>query len=804
MKFGIDWLKEWVPVAMPTAELCDQLTAAGLEVDAVEPSAPALAGVVVGHMLEAQPHPNADSLAICRVDAGQSAPLTIVCGAPNVRAGGCFPLATIGTRLPDGTKVRPAKLRGCVSEGMLCSEAELGLGDDVRDLMALTADLPPGKDITAALALDDTTVTLDLTPNRGDCLSLRGLAREVAVLNDLAVAAPPCAPVAATVEAALPVAVENEAGCPRYLGRVLSGVDVSRRAPLWLRERLRRCGLRSIDPVVDVTNYVMLELGQPMHAFDLGTLTGGIVVRNGRAGEKLTLLDGKTIAVDEQVLLIADHERPVAMAGVMGGVGTGVTGNTRDVFLESAFFAPRTVAATARRFGRHSDAAHRYERGVDPQLPALAMERATALLLEIVGGQAGPIVAADSAENLPPAPVVRLRRPRLDALVGEAIPTEKVTRIFEQLGLAPKVAGAGEKMVWTITCPSHRFDLEREEDLVEEVLRIHGYNAIASRVPSAQLALGSQPARRVAAAKLEDCLAARGYAEAVTLSFVDPAVAAVLDPAAKPARVVNPISSEHAAMRTTLLPGLVGALRTNLAHQADRVRLFEIGQCFRPGPGGDTGSAGSGELQAVERCSGILFGPREQASWGQERAEVDFFDVKGDVERLCSLGGADVGFAVEAEDPVLHPGQAALVTVGGVAAGRLGRLHPAVAGALSLPRDVFVFELDVEAVSAATRPRHHAVSRHPAVRRDLALVVDEAVPAERIEAVVRRTLGDLLAALTVFDVYAGPGVAAGNKSVAIGLTLQHPSRTLEDRVVNQRIAEAVASLETELGAQLRH
>ena len=803
MKFGIDWLKEWVPVAMPTAQLCDQLTAAGLEVDAVEPSAPAIAGVVVSHMLEAQPHPNADSLAICRVDAGQNGPLTIVCGAPNVRAGGRFPLATVGTKLPDGTKVRRAKLRGCVSEGMLCSEAELGLGDDASDLMPLAADLPPGADITAALALNDTTVTLDLTPNRGDCLSLRGLAREVAVLNDLTVAAPPCAPVPATVEAALPVTVENEAGCPRYLGRVLVGVDVGRRAPLWLRERLRRCGLRSIDPVVDVTNYVMLEFGQPMHAFDLGTLTGGIVVRNGRTDEKLTLLDGKTVEVDEQVLLIADHERPVAMAGVMGGVGTGVTGETRDVFLESAFFAPQTVAASARRFGKHSDAAHRYERGVDPQLPAMAMERATALLLDIVGGQAGPVVAAASDAHLAAAPVIQLRRSRLDTLVGEAIPTAKVTRIFEQLGFAPKVAGAGEKMVWTITCPSHRFDLEREEDLVEEVLRIHGYNAIASRVPAAKLALGSQPSKRVATPKLADCLAALGYAEAVTLSFVDPAVAAILDPAAKPARVVNPISSEHAAMRTTLLPGLVAALRANLAHQADRVRLFEIGQCFRPGADGDGGSA-SHSLQAVQRCGGILFGPREQASWAQERAGIDFFDVKGDVERLCGLGGAGVGFAAQAEDPVLHPGQAALVTVGGAAAGRLGRLHPAVAGALSLPRDVFVFELDVEAVSAAALSRHRAVSPQPAVRRDLALVVDEAVPADRIEAVLRRALGDLLVALTVFDVYVGPGVAAGHKSVAIGLTLQHPSRTLEDRVVNRRIAEAVASVETELGAQLRH
>ena len=794
MKFSVGWLKEWVDVPLATSELCEQLTNAGLEVEGVSPAGPALPGVVVARVLETTPHPNADALQLCQVDAGKDAPFSVVCGAANVRAGGRYPLAGVGAKLPDGGKVRRARLRGVVSEGMLCSAAELGLGDGSDGLMELPASLPVGKGLSAALALDDAIVHLDLTPNRGDCLSMRGLAREVAALNDLTVRTPPCAPVRAVADAELPVVVENGASCPRYLGRVVAGVDMHRRTPLWLRERLRRCGLRSIDPVVDVTNYVMLELGQPMHAFDLATLHGGIEVRSARAGETLTLLDGKTMQLDERVLLIADRDRPVALAGVMGGRGTGVTDATRDVFLESAFFAPAVVAASARRFGIRSDAAHRYERGVDWALPMAAMERATQLLLDVVGGSPGPTVEAVSADHLPSEAVVTLRRRRLDALIGERVEAAAVTRIFERLGLAPRVAGTGDEIAWTVASPSHRFDIGREEDLVEEVLRIHGYNAIASRVPPARLALGAEPAGLVPAARLADRLAELGYAEAVTYSFIDPAVAAALDPGGKPARVANPISSGHAVMRTTILAGLAAAARTNLSRQAERVRLFEVGQCFRAGPDG---------IEAVVLCGGIAVGPREQPSWAHAGAEVDFFDVKGDVERICALSRAEVGFAPATADPILHPGQAALVTVAGRCAGRLGRLHPEVADVLDLPAGVFVFELDVAAVSDCQPRRHRALSRQPPVRRDLALVVDETVAAGRIEAVVRQVLGDLVAEARVFDVYAGAGVATGSKSVAIGVTLQHPSRTLADVAVNRQIDELVAALRTELGARLR-
>lgn len=794
MKFSVAWLKEWVDVGLSTGELCDQLTRAGLEVEGVEPAGPAIAGVVAARVLDAKPHANAAALRLCRVDAGGNAPLTVVCGAPNVRAGGTHPLATVGATLPDGAKVRRRSIRGVASEGMLCSARELDLGEEAGGLMALPASTPIGVDLTTALALDDSVVDVNVTPNRGDCLSLRGLAREVAVLGDLAVRAPPCAPVPAVADVELPVAVEDGAGCPRYLGRVVAGVDMDRPAPLWLRERLRRCGLRSIDPVVDVTNYVMLELGQPMHAFDLATVDGGIVVRRARAGEELTLIDGRKVQVDDRVLLIADHRGPVAVAGVMGGRGTGVSAATRDVFLESAFFAPGVVAASARRFGIRSDAAHRYERGVDWALPAAAMERATQLLLDIVGGSPGPTVAVSSPAHLPTRTAVTLRRRRLDALVGERIAAAEVTGIFERLGFVPQVAGAGDALAWTVASPSHRFDIAQEEDLVEEVLRVHGYDAVASQVPPAKLALGAEAAGTVPAARLADRLAELGYAEAVTYSFVDPAVAAVLDPAGEPLRLANPISKDHGAMRTGLLAGLAAAARTNLSRQAQRVRLFEIGQCFRPGAEG---------IDATVLCGGIAIGPREQPSWAHPGAEVDFFDVKGDVERICALSGAEVGFAPATEDPILHPGQGALVTVAGSHAGRLGRLHPDVAEALDLPGAVFVFELAVAAVSVREPRRHRALSRQPAVRRDLALVVDEQVAAGRIETMVREALGDLVAELQVFDVYAGAGVPAGSKSVAIGIALRHASKTLEDAEVNRRMDELVATLGAGLGARLR-
>ena len=795
MKFSERWLKSWVPdgAEISTEELCEQLTNAGLEVDGVESVHPGFSGVVVADVTSIEPHPQAPALSVCRVAAGDEA-VEVVCGAPNVRVGMKAAFAPVGSLLPDGTRIECAERSGVASEGMLLSEAELDLGNDDSGLLELPTTLPAGQDLAATLTLDeDNCIDLDLTPNRGDCLSIRGLAREVGLLNNVPVSPPKFEPSPESTGTSFPITVENAAGCPRYLGRVIEDVDVSARAPMWMRERLRRCGLRSIDPVVDVTNYVLLELGQPMHAFDLAQLHGGIVVRDGRPGESIVLLDGREIAVEDTTLLICDGNGPVAIAGVMGGERSGVSRATRNVFLECAFFAPQTVAATARRFGLHTDAAHRYERGVDYELQAEAVERATGLLLDIVGGKAGPVVAAGSDDHLPKRSPVSLRRSRLQHLVGEAVADAEVTRIFERLEMKPVASGDGEKRTWRVTPPSHRFDIELEEDLVEEVLRIHGYNTVASRVPAASLPLG-QPARdKLPASKLADLLVDLGYSEAITYSFIDPKVADILDPQADPLRVVNPISNDHAAMRTNLLAGLVAALGNNLARQASRLRLFEIGQCFQ---------RHADDLTQATWCGGILFGNREQESWAQDESALDFFDVKGDVERLLAQGGRDATFA-PAGDPILHPGQSATAFLDGDEVGRLGRLHPEVEAALGLPAGVFVFELNVDAISQLRIRRDDGQSRFPSVRRDLALVVEQKVDAASIQAVARRCLGELLAEFRVFDVYVGKGIADGSKSVAIGMTLQHPSRTLADAEVQDRIAELVAALGAELGARLR-
>lgn len=792
MKYSEQWLKEWVPITVSTRELCNQLTNAGLEVDGTEGVAGEFTEVVVAEVTAVEGHPNASRLSVCRVDDG-TGKATVVCGAPNVKPGLKSAFARVGAVLPDGRAIGRSDLRGVVSEGMLLSAVELGLDGDADGIVELDADLACGTDLRVALGLDDVVIDIDLTPNRGDALSIRGLAREVGVLNRLPVSPPRVDPVPAETDTVFGVEVANTTGCPRYLGRAVEGVDLGRPTPLWMRERLRRSGLRPIDAAVDVTNYVLLELGQPMHAFDLDQLTGGIVVRNGRAGESMTLLDGRAVEVDESVLLITDGGGPVAIAGVMGGERSGVGTETCNVFLECAYFSPQTTAATSRRFDLHTDAAYRYARGVDYQLQAMAMERATRLLVDIAGGRAGPVVEAVSEKDLPTANRVSLRKSRLDHLVGEEIPVEDVERILRSLELAPASAGDGDDRVWSTTSPSHRFDIAREEDLVEEVLRIHGYDAIDSRVPIVPLPLGRARVSELLDTRLKDLLVDLGYAEAITYSFIDPKVADLLDPGGAPVGVVNPVSTEHAVMRTSLLPGLVTALGNNLSRQAGRVRLFETGQCFRKE---------ADDLTQLTLCGGILFGPREQQGWAHDRDRVDFFDVKGDVERLFALGGLTVEYH-KAVDPVLHPGQSAVVLVDGAPAGRFGRLHPEVETVLELPGGVFVFELEGDAVLARRRRRHGSVSRQPSVRRDLALVLDRDVPAARIESIVRSRLGEILAEFTIFDVYAGEGIDSNEKSVAIGLTFQHGSRTLTDSEIAQHVDDTLLDLKGRLGVRLR-
>lgn len=792
MKFSERWLKEWVPTTVPTRELCDQLTNAGLEVDATEDVVGEFSGVVAARVARVAPHPDAAKLSVCEVEDG-TATTTVVCGAPNVRSGLVTALARVGAVLPNGTEIERAELRGMVSNGMLCSGAELGIDGAAEGILELGGDVQPGSDLKDVLGLDDVVIDIDFTPNRGDALSVRGLAREVAVLNAMRVSPPKIDAVPVTSDAVFPLEVADAAGCPRYLGRVVEGVDVSRSTPVWMRERLHRSGLRSIDAVVDSTNYVLLELGQPMHAFDLDRLSGGIVVRNAEAGESIALLDGSSIEVDEETLLITDADGPVAIAGVMGGDRSGVATMTCNVFLECAYFSPGIVARTSRRFELHTDAAYRYARGVDYGLQAQAMERATSLLIAIAGGEPGPVVEALSEADLPQPNRVSLRKARLDRLVGEEIPVDEVERILDSLELSPTRAGEGDQLVWTTTSPSHRFDIAREEDLVEEVLRIHGYHAIGSRVPIVPLPLGRARVNELLDARLADLIVDLGYSEAITYSFIDPRIADMFDPTGDPVGVVNPVSSEHAVMRTSLLPGLAMALRRNLSRQATRVRLFETGQCFRKKEGG---------LDQTTLCGGILFGIRETENWAQDRKRLDFFDVKGDVERLFALGGRAVSYG-RAADPILHPGQSAIVLVDDEPVGRFGRLHPEVESAMDLPQGVFVFEFEGEAVHARRRRRHGGVSRQPSIRRDLALLVDQGVPAARIESVVRQHLDENLAEFTLFDVYAGEGIDSNEKSIAIGLTFQHPTRTLTETEIAQYMDDTLVALNTSLGARLR-
>lgn len=794
MKFSERWLREWVDPAVGTDGLCDQLTGAGLEVDGVSPAHPGFEGVVVGEVLRSESHPAAGHLRVCTVDDGAGT-VAVVCGAPNVRAGVKAPLARVGARLP-GVAVAARDVRGVVSDGMLCSAAELALGDDGDGILELPDALAPGEELGGALGLADRCIELDLTPNRGDCLSLRGIAREVGVLNDTAVRAPACPAVAPTIDDVFPLRIDAGGGCPRYLSRVIRGVDVRRPTPVWLRERLRRSGLRSIDPVVDVTNYVLLELGQPMHAFDLDRLENRVVVRWARPGESLEMLDGREVALEPDTLLITDDRGPVGMAGVMGGANSAVGPGTRNIFMECAYFSPDAIHGTGRRHGLQTDASQRYERGVDPTLQEAAMERAVALLIEVAGGEAGPVVVTESRAHLPERPTVRLRRRRLDLLIGEVVPDREVDRIFERLEFAPRREDGADGPQWRITAPAHRFDIAIEEDLVEEVCRIYGYNRIGQGDPTSELPLRRVPRDVVPPSRLADALVAAGYREAVTYSFVEPALVELLAPGAAPVRIANPMSVDQSVMRTSLLPGLVGALRTNLARQQNRVRLFELGQCF------PEASGAAPEASMVLRVGGIVCGSRFPESWAATADGIDFHDVKGDVERLLEVGGLAYRIT-PSSDLALHPGQSAAVFLGDREAGRFGRLHPEVEGVLDLDLPVFAFEFDADALVARRAREHHPISRFPRVRRDLAIVVDRAVSAREVESAVRDIVGDLLSTFTLFDVYRGKSIDSNEKSLGLGLTLQHPSRTLADEDITRYVDMTLRRLKADFGARLR-
>ena len=792
MKFSEQWLREWVSPQLETQAMADQITMAGLEVDAVEAVAAPFSGVVVAEVLSKEKHPDADKLNVCTVDDGSGEPVQVVCGAPNVDVGQKIPFAQVGGVLPGDFKIKRAKLRGVESRGMICSASELGLEEETSPgILVLSASAPVGVDFRHFMQLDDMTIEVDLTPNRGDCLSIKGLSREVGVLNRLPVNEPVIAPVAADIDDSFAVSVEAPEQCPRYVGRVIKGVNVKAETPLWMVERLRRSGVRSIDPVVDITNYVMLELGQPMHAFDLDNLQGGVAVRMARPGERLTLLDGSDVALRPETLVIADHSGPLAMAGVMGGENSGVSQDTQTIFLESAFFTPLAIAGQARSYGLHTDASHRFERGVDPQLTPVAIERATQLLIEICGGQAGPVVEAQSVEHMPAERAILLRSARLEMALSKALASDDVTDILERLGLNVSVEDAG----WAVTAPSWRFDLAIEEDLIEEVARIHGYNNLPVRRPSARLVLRSADEAVLTPARLRRQMVARGFQEAITYSFVAPELQATMLPDAVSPALANPISADLSVMRASLFPGLVRAMEHNLNRQQTRVRLFETGLVF------------NGELDALSQVpmlGALVCGSREAEGWSDAKDRVDFYDLKGDLESLLALGGDTDAWRFEpAEHSALHPGQSAQLMYRGEPAGWIGTLHPQVRAKLGLKMDAVLFEVRLDALSQGRIPAFEPLSRFPEVRRDLAFILKEATPVQALLDCAKQQAGEYLQDIKLFDVYAGKGVAEGHKSIALGLTWQHPSRTLNDEEINQLVESIVTQVRVKLDAELR-
>jgi phenylalanyl-tRNA synthetase beta chain len=791
MRFSESWLREWVNPDVDTKTLANQLTMAGLEVDAVEPAAPEFEGVLVGLVQAVEPHPSSEKLRLCRVDTGSGEPLPIICGAANVAEGMKVPVARVGSCLPGDFKIKRAKLRGVESFGMICSAAELGLAESSEGIMPLPADAPVGGDFRTYLGLDDQCIELDLTPDRADCLSLAGVSREVGVINRSSVQGPAIEPVPSRGDERFAVRVEAPHACPRYVCRVIRDIDAAAETPLWMQERLRRSGLRSIRPVVDVTNYVLLELGQPMHGFDLDRLDGEIRVRMAVAGERLALLNGEEVELRDDTLVIADNGGPVAMAGIMGGSGTAVETHTRDILLESAFFSPQAISGRARSYGLHTDSSHRFERGVDPQLQAKAVERATKLLLDIVGGEPGPVVAVSSEEHLPRQAKLRLRRERIRKLLGVELADETVVDIFARLGMEVGRTSDG----WDLVPPSSRFDLLIEVDLIAEIGRIYGYENVPVTHASSAATTKAPPETAFDLDRARLVLVDRGYHEVITYSFVSPELQERIDPDSELLVLSNPLSADMSVMRTGLWPGLLQTVRQNQARQQERVRVFETGLRFR---------REGGDLRQDAVLAGVAVGLSVPEQWGMKARPVDFFGAKADLEAVLGLTSDPSQFRfVGAKHPALHPGQTARIERNGRKLGMLGMLHPALAADLDIDGNAFLFEVALAKLEQGLLPAFEPLFRFPAIRRDLAIVVDADITYDEIRDCATTAASDLLRDLILFDVYQGEKIDSGNKSLAFGLILQAFSQTLTDQNVEQTISRVLARLKSEIGARLR-
>ncbi len=789
MKYSVEWLSDWVDVTWDAPTLAERLTLAGLEVDGIE-RLPADCPALVGRIERVVAHPQADQLRLCTVDAGAQGHIEVVCGAPNARAGLLAPYAPVGSVLPGGRRIEVAEIRGVRSLGMLCSAAELGLGDDGAGLLELDPDAVPGERLADVLKLDDLILEIGLTPNRGDCLSMLGLAREVAALSGQPLPRAPASSVPATIADLPQVTLAAPDACSRYAGRILRRVDVSRPTPLWMRERLRRCGVRSISVVVDVTNYVMLELGQPMHAFDLAAIHDGIRVRMAQEEESLTLLDGTAMKLPSDALVIADGRGPLALAGIMGGTASGVGGTTRDILLESAWFEPIGLSRTARRHGLHTDASHRFERGVDPDAQVRAIERASELVLACCGGEAGPVADVLAPTHRARRAAFPFRPARVPAVLGIDPGPATVRDCLQRLGL--DVAEAGQE--WRTTPPSWRGDLAREIDLVEEVARLVGYAAIPETLPRGALGLGALSPRSAALERARETLVSLGYFEAVSFSFITESLHAAFRPAGTPIALANPIAADMSTMRPSLVPGLLSAVRFNRHRQQPDVRLFEYGLVF---------FQQDNDLHQENRLAGVVAGRAQPAQWGAMSNEVDFFDLKQDLEILLgALGCAGLRFEA-ASHPAYHPHQYARVWCDGHCVATLGRLHPATLRDMDLAGSALAFEIDWEALPAVPTPAFQPLSRFPSVRRDLALVVAEETTAEQVLRCVAAAGGEALRDLQLFDVYRGQGIDSGKKSLALGLIFQSASSTLTDIEIDELVAGVVAAVGRDLNGVLR-
>ncbi|MBO1898307.1 phenylalanine--tRNA ligase subunit beta [Shewanella sp. BF02_Schw] len=794
MKFSESWLREWVNPSVSRDALSHQITMAGLEVDGIDAVAADFSGVIIGEVVECGQHPDADKLRVTKINVGGDELIDIVCGAPNCRLGLKVAVAMVGAVLPDDFKIKKAKLRGQPSMGMLCSYGELGMDIESDGIIELPQDAPLGVNVREYLQLDDAIIDVDLTANRADCLGMAGLAREVGVLNRQAVTEPSWEAVTATIDAPFSINVVAPDLCPRYLGRVVKNINVKAATPLWMQEKLRRSGIRSIDPIVDITNYVLIEFGQPMHAFDLNALNGGITVRLADGVEKLTLLDSNEITVPSDTLVIADDKQAVALAGVFGGESTGVNENTQDILLECAFFAPLAIMGKSRRLGLHTDASHRFERGVDPELQHKVMDRATRLVLDICGGEAGQVIEAVSAEHLPAAANITLRRSKLDKSLGHFIPDSDVVEILERLGLSVQTSGD----VWHVTTATYRFDMAIEEDLIEEVARIYGYNNIPNIAPQAALSMPDHKEADISLKRVRSIFVARGFQEAVTYSFVDPKMQNIVHPGEEAMVLPNPISVEMSAMRLSMFTGLLTAVGYNQSRQQNRVRLFETGLRFVPDAQADSGVRQQAMLGAV------ISGVQNEEHWSMESKTVDFFDLKGDLEAIIGLTVASTEFSFRgATHPALHPGQCAEILRNNRVIGYIGAIHPSLEKPFGLNGKTIVFELELDALLHARLPLAQAVSKFPANRRDIAVVVDETVSATDVMNLIRKVGENQLVGLNLFDVYQGKGVEPGKKSLAIALTLQDTTRTLEDKDITETMESVVSALKTEFNASLR-